>query len=249
VRDYVLVAFGGSGPLQAGRLLDLLGLRAALIPPEPGNVSAFGLLTVDIKNDYVLTQVQRDDRLDLASLNAAYDDLERQASTALASEGFGPEAMQLVRSADLRYFGQAWEVRVEVPAGPLDRSAADVAVARFHAAHQRTYGYSYAGHPEQRVEWVNLRMAGIGPLQRPTVERRPRALAGGTDRALTGRRDVAFDGHEDVSTPVFGRGRLQPGDCLEGPAIVEEFGSTTVVFPRQTMRVDDFGNLLLERSA
>src|SRR5438045_8890867 len=72
VRDYVLVAFGGSGPRQAGKLIDILGLRAALVPPDPGNVSAFGLLTVDIKNDYVTTAVQRDDALDLEPVNASY---------------------------------------------------------------------------------------------------------------------------------------------------------------------------------
>jgi N-methylhydantoinase A len=247
VRDYVLVAFGGSGPLQAGRLVDILGLKAALIPPDPGNVSAFGLLTVDIKNDFVLTAVQRNDALDLDRLNASYGQLEARAREALASEGFASNEMQLVRSADLRYFGQASEVRVDVPDGQVDRAVADVAVGRFHAAHQQTYGYSYADQPEQRIEWVNVRVAGIGPLRRPIVRSRPRDLADGVERALTSRRGVYFDA-ASMDTPVYARERLQPGDCVEGPAIVEEFGSTTVVFPAQCARVDAFGNLLLERS-
>jgi N-methylhydantoinase A len=248
VRDYVLVAFGGSGPLQAGRLLDLLGLKAALIPPDPGNVSAFGLLTVDVKNDYVVTRVQRDEALEFERLNADYARLEEQARVALRSEGFAPEAMQLVRSADLRYFGQAWEVRIEVPPGRLDRTSADIAVARFHAAHQQTYGYSYADHPDQRIEWVNLRVAGIGPLRRPTLQRRGADLAGSAERAICSHRQVHFEAEAGpLDTPVYARKRLQPGDCVDGPAIVEEFGSTTVVFPRQRARVDDFTNLLLER--
>jgi N-methylhydantoinase A len=246
VRDYVLVAFGGSGPLQAGKLVDLLGLKAALVPPNPGNVSAFGLLTVDIKNDFVLTRVQRDDALDLEYLNASFAQLETQAVQALASEGFVEADMQLVRSADLRYFGQAWEVRVDVPAGQLDRTAADVATARFHAAHQRTYGYSYVGHLEQRIEWVNLRVAGIGPLQRPIVRPLPRSLKGDAERACGGTRRVYFDA-ATAEAPIYAREQLQPGDCLDGAAIVEEFGSTTVVFPGQRAIVDDFGNLLLER--
>jgi N-methylhydantoinase A len=246
VRDYVLVAFGGSGPLQAGKLLDILGLKAALVPPDPGNVSAFGLLTVDIKNDFVRTSVQRDDTLDLEHLNASYTQLEAQAVRALASEGFADAAMRLVRSADFRYFGQAWEVRVEVPAGQLDRAAADVAIDRFHAAHERTYGYSYAGQPEQRIEWVNVRVAGIGPLRRPVVRSRPRSLPGGVERARGGARRVYFDA-ATFDTPIYAREGLQPGDCVEGPAIVEEFGSTTVVFPGQQARVDEFGNLVLER--
>lgn len=249
VRDYVLVAFGGSGPLQAGRLLDLLGLKAALIPPDPGNVSAFGLLTVDVKNDYVLTQVQADHALDVERLKNGYAQLERLAREALHTEGFAPEAMVLQRFADLRYFGQAWEVRVEVPAGPLDRSSADVTVARFHAAHQRTYGYSYADQPGQRVEWVNLRVAGIGPLRRPAIQERTASLAGGLERARTSSRDVVFDPSGPVVTPVYARGLLQPGDCIDGPAIVEEFGSTTVVFPGQIARVDAFANLVLGRGA
>ena len=246
VREYVLVAFGGSGPLQAGRLVDILGLRAALIPPDPGNVSAFGLLTVDVKNDFVLTMVQRNDALDLERLNVGFAELEARARDALSAEGFAPEQMRLLRSADLRYFGQAWEVRVDVPDGALDRVAADVAIGRFHAAHQQTYGYSYVNRPDQRTEWVNLRVSGMGPLQRPRVQPARRDLRGGVERAHEGSRSAYFD-DSYVNTPVYARGQLQPGDCLEGPAIVEEFGSTTTVFPRQRAVVDDFANLVLER--
>jgi N-methylhydantoinase A len=248
VRDYVLVAFGGSGPLQAGRLLDILGLRAALVPPDPGNVSAFGLLTVDVKNDYVVTFVQRDEALDCERLSATYARLEEQARRALLSEGFAPESMALLRSADLRYFGQAWEVRVEVPGGVIDRVTADIAVARFHAAHEQTYGYAYRDQPGQRVEWVNMRVAGIGPLRRPAIRRRERNLVGGIERALSSRREVQFD-EGRFETPIYARERLQVADCLDGPAVVEEFGSTTVVFPGQCARVDDFANLVLERSS
>jgi N-methylhydantoinase A len=246
VRDYVLVAFGGSGPLQAGRLLDLLGIHAALVPPAPGNVSAFGLLTVDVRNDYVATAVQRHDRLDLERVNAIYADLERQAYAALASEGFPAERMVLTRSADVRYFGQASEVRVAVPADVLDRAASDRVVEQFHAAHERVYGYSYRlSQPAQVVEWVNLRVTGMGPIERPPLKPAPRPFTDGVARANSGCRAVVFDG--TVETPVYQRDRLQPGDRLSGPAIVEEFGSTTVVYPRLEASVDDFGNLLLRR--
>ena len=120
VRDYVLVAFGGSGPLQAGQLVDILGLRAALVPPDPGNVSAFGLLTVDVKNDYVVTARATRRLLDLTR-QRQLPAPRGQARDALAPKA-SPREMRLVRSADMRYFGQAWEVRVEVPDG-TDRSA------------------------------------------------------------------------------------------------------------------------------
>jgi N-methylhydantoinase A len=242
VRDHVLVAFGGSGPLQAARLVDLLGLRAALVPRYPGNVSAFGLLTVDLKNDHVATSVQRDDRLELSAVQQTYARLEDQARGSL-----GQQDVQVVRSADLRYFGQAWEVRVEVPDGAFDRAAADLAVQRFHTAHARTYGYSYRGAPDQAVEWVNLRVTGIQPLERPSLRRLDRLLSGGIERALSGTRPVWFD-DAWKDTPLYAREQLQPGDCVPGPAIIEEFGSTTVVLPRLHASVDDFGNLLLAAS-
>src|SRR5262249_17504840 len=169
-RDYALVAFGGSGPLLAGRLVDLLHLRAALIPLSPGNVSALGLLTVDLKNDYVQTFVQRHDRLDHAAVNTHLARLEALARAALASEGFSEHEMRIERSADLRYFGQAWEVAVELPVGTIDVQSAAIAADRFHEAHERRYGYSYRGARghgstgRQAIEWVNLRVTGIGPI-------------------------------------------------------------------------------------
>jgi N-methylhydantoinase A len=246
VRDYVLVAFGGSGPLQAGRLLDLLRLPAALIPPAPGNVSALGLLTVDLRNDYVVTAVQRDDRLDLERVNALFEALEARARDALQREGFAKKQMLLARSADLRYFGQASEVRVDVPGGALDRSHADTAVARFHERHELTYGYSYrASVPSQVVEWVNLRVTGIGPIERPPLRAAPRPFTTTVSRACTGSRTVFFDA--PMETPIFCRASMQPGDHIAGPAIVEEYGSTTVVPPGLQARVDAYGNLLLRR--
>ncbi len=257
VRDYLLVAFGGSGPLLAGKLVDLLGLRGALVPPNPGNVSAFGLLTVDLKSDYVLTLVQRDDRLDFARLDATYARLEEQARAALRRQGFAEGSAALVRSADLRYFGQSAELRAEVPPGPLGPDSAALVVERFHAAHERAYGYSYrrraeaseprTGGARQHVEWVNLRVTGVGPIARPSLRSLPPG-DGDTRRALFGTRAVYFDGQRR-ETPLYERARLAPGDRLVGPAIVEEFGSTTVVFPGLAATVDAYGGLRLARES
>src|SRR6187551_2676589 len=170
VRDFTLTTFGGSGSLLLCRLVDVLGLPTVLVPPNPGNVSAFGLLTVDVKNDYVQTHVTLADQLDPAAVVGIYDGLAAQAAEALAKEGFEPAAHQFVRTADLRYFGQAFEVRVSVAAGELDPAA--VADA-FHAEHRATYGYDFSGDPTQQVEWVNLRVSGIGPIQRPEIKRVP----------------------------------------------------------------------------
>jgi len=252
-RDYTLVAFGGSGPLQAGRLVDLLHLRAALIPLSPGNVSAFGLLTVDLKNDYVQTFVQRHNRLDHAMVNAHLARLEALARAALASEGFAEHEMRIERSADLRYFGQAWEVAVELPPGTIDEQSASVAAERFHEAHEQRYGYAYrhgkghAGTGRQAMEWVNLRVTGIGPIARPKLRERPPG-DGRPARAISETRPVVFS-EKAVECHVYERARLAPSDTLSGPAVIEEYGATTVVYPGQRVEVDGFGNLILTRGA
>jgi N-methylhydantoinase B len=243
VRDFTLATFGGSGSLLACRLVDVLGLAGVVVPPEPGNVSAFGLLTVDVRTDHVRTDIQPHDRLDLPRVGAGFEALEAEAKTALAAEGFGEREGMLERSADLRYAGQAYEVRVPVPAGTLDADSAEQVSAGFHAAHAGLYGYAFAGRADQRVEWVNLRVTGIGPIDRPELAEHD-AGDGDPSRALTGHRRVVFDTALD-GVPVYWRERLRPGDVLAGPAIVEEFGSTIPLHPGFEARVDAHLNLVI----
>ena len=238
VRDFVLTTFGGSGSLLACRLADILGLPAVLVPREPGNLSAFGLLTVDVKNDYVRTYVTRQSALDPAVVAGHFADLTAAAAQALTAEGFPAAEHQFVRSADLRYYGQAFEVRVPV-ADDLDAVA-----GAFHQAHQQTYGYSFADRPEQQVEWVNLRVTGIGPIRRPDL--RPLGTTAAAGSPTT--RPVCFDPAAGaVPTPIHQRADLPPGSVVEGPAIIEEYGSTVPLHPGFTATVDAYGNLLLRR--
>jgi N-methylhydantoinase A len=246
VRDFTLTTFGGSGSLLACRLMDILGLPRTLVPPNPGNVSAFGLLTVDVRNDYVQTVVSKHAELDLARVKGVFGDLEEQARVALDGEGFARDDQRMQRSADLRYVGQAFEVRVPVADGGLDSGATEAVAQAFHAAHRQLYGYDFADDPRQAVEWVNLRVSGIGPIRRPDlVELDP--ADGGPDRSVTGSRRVFFD--DWVDTPTHDRLRLAPGDVVPGPAIIEEFGSTVPVHPGFAATVDAYGNLLLTREA
>src|SRR6185312_106138 len=120
VREFVMTTFGGSGSLLLCRLVDILGLRAVVVPRDPGNLSAFGLLTVDVKNDYVQTYVARHGVLDLVAVAGHFDALTALAARALAAEGFRPAERRFVRTADLRYYGQAFEVRVPVADGAVD---------------------------------------------------------------------------------------------------------------------------------
>lgn len=243
-RDYAMVPFGGSGPLQAGRVAQLLGLATALIPPNPGNVSALGLLAVDLKSDYVATLVQREDRFDPAALDKAYRRLEAEAERDLEAEGVQPEQRRIARSADIRYFGQAYEVRVAMPAGEVSLERLQEAVDRFYAAHEKLYGYGYRG--SQLVELVNARVTGIGLIDKPRVgfpgeASNPSASHEGTP-SMT--RRVYFGGAFG-ECPIYLRHTLQPGMAIAGPAIVQEYGSTTAIQPGQRTCVDQNGNLLL----
>jgi N-methylhydantoinase A len=247
VRDFMLATFGGSGSLLLCRLVDILGLAGVLVPPNPGNVSAFGLLTVDVKNDYVQTQVSLHEHLTVDGVAATYDDLTAQAAKALHVEGFAEEQQRFVRTADLRYFGQAFEVRVPVPDGPLDATTLDEVARRFHAEHRALYGYDFAEDDTQQVEWVNLRVSGLGPIQRPEIRTHEVPDQPG-DPTPASRRPVCFDAAQGyVDTPVYWRPDITPGQRLTGPAVIEEFGSTVPLHPGFAARVDAQRNIIVTR--
>lgn len=246
VRDFALTTFGGSGSLLLCRLMDILDIGTVVVPLNPGNVSAFGLLTVDVRNDYVQTQISLHENLDIEAMSNLFDELTERAANALTVEGFAAEVHQFARSADLRYFGQAFEVRVPVPDGPFTRELAEEVAEAFHREHRALYGYDFKGDPDQNVEWVNLRATGIGPIKRPELH--PEPLVANPKLKVASTRDVLFDVADGrVETPVYWRLDLDPGTTFTGPAIVEEFGSTVPIHPGFAVRVDEYRNLIVTR--
>jgi N-methylhydantoinase A len=251
IRDFTLVTFGGSGSLLLCPLLEILGVPAALVPPNPANVSAFGLLTVDVRTDYVRTCVARHGELDEGAIGAIFAELAGRARAALASQGFGAAEQQLSRTADLRYFGQAFEVRVPVPtspSAPFGPAAAAATAEAFHDAHRALYGYDFRGDRRQQVEWVNLRVTGTGPIKRPRLAPLP---PGDSDPspAMTGHRAVVFGRSRPAAeAAVYWRPLLAAGAVLSGPAIIEEYGATVPLHPGYSARVDTFGNLLVSQA-
>jgi N-methylhydantoinase A len=224
-----LVAFGGAGPLQACQIAGLLGLRTVLVPPSPGNVSAFGLLAVDLKDDHVTTRVRRHDEIEEAEAEQLFAELEGEATSRLRTEGVPEDRIRLVREVDVRYLGEAHELTL--PAGrPFD---AERAVSAFHDAHRRLYGYAYPDG--EVVELVNWKVSGIGLIDRPPLEPPPPA---GSGRA-TGSR---------AGYTVYRRRDLPHGFEAEGPAIVEEYGSTTVIEAGFDFEVDRLANLVMRRA-
>jgi N-methylhydantoinase A len=247
IRDFTLVTFGGSGSLLLCPLLDILGVREVLVPLNPGNLSAFGLLTVDVRLDFVRTWVRRHDLLDCQAVEAVFRQLAAQAQAGLAGQGFGADRWRLVRSADLRYFGQAYEVRVPVPDGVFDAGLAAQVADGFHDAHRALYGYHFRGAARQPVEWVNLRVTGIGPIRAPVLpEMKPGD--GNQERARTGTRAVCFSRSDGfVPAGVYWRPGLACADTVPGPAVIEEFGATVPLHPGFAARVDRLGNLRVTR--
>ena len=140
----------------------------------------------------------------------------------------------------MRYAGQSMEVRVSTPGGAIGASFLTQLVDAFHAAHLRTFGYNYAG--QQKIEIVNFAVSGFGAIERPVV---PKLAPCEAPPEIKGERAVYFDG-EFRPTPIYERSHLPPGFAREGPAIVEEFGSTTVIFPRQCLTVDPHGILRVQ---
>jgi N-methylhydantoinase A len=238
-RDFALLSFGGAGPAQSAAVMDLIGMTACIVPPNPGNLSAFGLLAVDWRTDHIITKVMAQDAADATAVAALYAQLEREASDTLRRDGIDPARIRLLRQADVRYVGQSMEVRVEAPAGAVDAAFVDRVADAFHAAHRQTFGYDYAG--QQKVEFVNFCVSGFGLIERPQL---PKLDTVHGSPKPSGTRAVYFDG-AFLDTPIYQRPTLAPGARIDGPAVIEEFGSTTVVFPRQRLEVDPHGILIL----
>jgi N-methylhydantoinase A len=239
-RGFALLSFGGAGPAQSPAVMDLLSMQACIVPPNPGNLSAFGLLAVDWRTDQIVTKVMHQDNVDLGVVAELYAKLENEAVEALTRDGIERSRMRLVREADIRYAGQSMEVRVPAPSGLVDTGFLHKLVEAFNTAHKRTFGYDYAG--QQKIEVVNFCVSGFGLIERPEIPKL--AKRDGATPARKSIRPVYFGG-PFRDTPVYDRATLLPGFRLDGPAIVEEFGSTTVVFPEQYLVVDPHGVLIV----
>ncbi len=237
-RDFTLIAFGGAGPMHALAMAEEIGIPRVLVPQHPGNFSALGLLAADIKHDDVRTRVGPL-RERLPALRLAFAEMETAARRKLEREGFAPERQKLLRSLDLRYRGQAFELNLPAPALELgiDRIEAD-----FHRTHRDTYGHA---NPQAAIELVNARLTAYGLVPKPAAARHA-APGASLESAVVERRPVWFEGRAH-DCPVWDRDRLPEGAELRGPGIVEEFGATTVIPPGWRGAMDPHGNLRFER--
>ncbi len=238
LRHFTLVAFGGAGPLHAGRLARLLHIPRLIVPPLSSGFSALGCLVSDVRMDTVQTYRYRLADLSPTELAEAFRPLEEDACAPLHAAGYAPEAIRLQHSCDLRYVGQKYELTVSLSGPPHDWDMAALHQA-FQAQHEALYAYRTA----EPVECINLRLAALVPqhaVQLPALSASTAAVA------LVGERQAFFPDTGVVSMPVYQRHQLGSGAQLQGPAVVEDEWSTTLVYPGQQLHVDHWGTLCIE---
>jgi len=236
-----LLAFGGAGPLHAGALARELGIPTILVPPGPGILCALGLLVEELRADAVRTWVTRLDLQALEPLERGFRELEADATAWLQRERVPPDRRQLSRWLDLRYEGQNYELLVPVPEEVWRERSLEPLRREFLQTHERTYGFAAEGEP---IQVVNLRLVARGLPDLPEL---PRQKPGGPDpsAALVGRRPVDFVEAGALDCPVYDRARLAAGNRLAGPAVIEQFDSTTLLSPGQEALVDELGLLII----
>ena len=237
--DFVLAPFGGMGPTLATVVASSLGIGRILVPADPGNFSAFGMLLSDLRSDAVTTRVVTLTPDSLKEAVAALHDLEDAVRRELASQGPSQDQIRVDWLLDMRYREQAYELTVPIAKDPAKLNVDEIC-DRFGEAHEQRYGHRA---DDEVVEVVNLRASAYASLGKPELSwsAGAREQQPGPER----RRVVMPDGPHDV--PVFRRDDLPPGAALNGPVIVEEKTSTTVVEPGWTLQVDPEGNLDLTR--
>jgi N-methylhydantoinase A len=216
-----------------------LGISRIIVPRFPGNFSALGVAASDIKHDAVRTHIVRLGDETLPAVLRTFEEMRAAVARQLREDGFGPADMRFAFSLDLRYLGQAFELGFPVEPGTATAGAIERA---FHAKHLQTYGHM---NERAAVELVNLRLTGYGVVAKAQLPRY-RSESPGLGPARREARPVYFDGRT-VPASVYQRERLPEAAVLDGPAIVEEFGATTVVFPGWRAGLDALGNLELRR--
>ncbi len=240
LRDFMLLAFGGAGPVHAARIARDLGMAGVVVPLYPGVYSAIGLLMSDVKHDYIQSRMAPLTELAARDVDAMFARLAAQAAAELRADGFSDAQISIQRAVDMRYAGQGYEITI--PCGDDIGSAGglDALRAHFDAQHQIMFGHSA---PEEPVEIVSYRVRGIGkvpPVELPRFSRRGGALAD----ARRATRPVRFDG-ETIDCPVYQREKLDVGLSFTGPAVLDQFDCTTVICPGQLARVDEWKNLIV----
>lgn len=246
-REFALVAMGGAGPLHGVAVAEMLAIPEVLVPPYPGITSAMGLLTTDLKYDAIRTLFQTSDTLDLTRIAGDFASMETELAARYEADKVPRDEVRYARSGDLRYAGQGYELRIDIPAGTITPALAARILADFHQTHAAEYGHAFE---ESVIEIVNLRVSGAGSL--PKLTELPAVQHGSLDRAKVRVNPCVFrtgGALKSYDTPVYNRADLPLETPFEGPAILLQKDSTTVVPPHTTARVHASGSILITLGA
>jgi N-methylhydantoinase A/oxoprolinase/acetone carboxylase beta subunit len=243
-KDFVLIAFGGAGPVSAGRLMELLSMKEVIIPINPGVLSAFGLLVADIEHEEVGSLLVQADEVDSKDITKEFRRLEKTCEQKREGVGITSTHLRILRSAEMRYVGQSYEIEVPFPEGEgnITQGIVKEIVKRFHEVHKAVYKHNI---PDSPVEFVNLRVVYRQAAQL-IPEPRELDLTDGTEVPPKSFCKAYFDESQGFfKTPVFERSELKAGQIIKGPAIVEQADTTTVIYPQNIAKVDKFGDLIM----
>lgn len=240
-REFVLVAFGGAGPMHACTTAEELEIRKVLVPELPGTFSAWGMLQSDIRQDLARTYQHNLMKVDVADVAAKYDEMTAEAMSLLIRQDITEEQAQFVRNIDIRYVGQEYTVRISFPEGPVDQAALDAVIADFHNQHLQIYGFN---NPEGEVECVNLRLVGLGVLEKMPKQKSDICCK---DAPVPEKSQEAIFKNIRYEAKIYQRDTLLPGQEFMGPAIVEELTTTTVVPPFWKVTIDPYYNMMITR--
>jgi N-methylhydantoinase A len=235
---FTLVAAGGAGPMHGASVARALGCRQAYVPRQAGAFCALGMLHTDIRQDYLSVHFDNLDTVSAETLEQGFEPLAARAAAALAAEGFQDDHAILHRELDLRYRGQLWSIRVELPGGAFDPGAARAA---FDADHQRQYGHT---QPGGSIEITALRVTARGLIE--SAEPAAAAPAAEAPRPTAIRRVYTDNIHGWQETPVYAGADLHPGFAQDGPLLVEELTTTVFVGPKDRLLVDGADNFRIE---
>jgi N-methylhydantoinase A len=236
-RRFALLAFGGAGPLHAASVARLLGVPRVIVPQHPGVFSALGLLLADIRVDKVWTQAFRSNDVDAPLVNRQFGRITERALAELRQEGYAGEP-EIRRAINMRYLGQNYEHEVEIDGGELDEAALGRAFRRFDEVHTERYGYRIDG---EVIELVSFKVTVIG--RRPLLDLARARATNGRERST---REVYARGQGFVDALVVHRSTLEAGEVIEGPAVIEEEGSTSFVEPGMTVERSAQGPLVID---
>jgi N-methylhydantoinase A len=243
-RDYALMAFGGAGPLHAARLAKELDMSRIIVPLTPGTLCALGLLLTDLRSDFAISRLMKLGSEAIEPIVSGFETLDAQVDSWFEQEAIEEDRRIVNRTADMRYVGQNYELQVPVPAGAIGKETLKALVAGFEQAHLQRFGFIAEG---EAIQIVTLRVEAAGLVNKAQFAPRPDA-GPVCEAAIIGSRKVYMDEVKDfVPCPVYAREKLQAGNRISGPAIVEQMDTTTVILPDLQATVDPYLNLILEK--